>query len=627
MLLWDKVIYKILILIVIVSGQEGFAQSSTAKDFMPLKVGCKWKYSFYSSWYSSMSRGYGTDTGTVSLTVTQKIEESNRILWNIFKKRDYDYSSYVSYTSYSGHSQDSTTFQLIEMKDGNHQLYLLSFDGTSIFPFPNFSGKEILPFNGSNTDSIKFYRYYDSLSTRTFIKNSNYSTYNDKYKINVTMKADTGVIKTITSESSTSGTYSSNARYHFLAKYDSLAQLSIPTKICSISILARTYKDTAIKIINESLKTLAISKVSSSDPSFLILNYPSTISPEGQGVITIRFCPSTVGTSSAVISIDCNSYGTENKIYFTGNAYEKVIMSLNPSNTLNFGYCYNNSIKTNAVIISNKGNIPLFIDSIKINNPAFTSKYNKLTINAGQSIADSIIFSPKKTAKYSYVMSIYSNSAKSPDNIYLEAISFEELKVELNQYYFSIGKVETGRSKDTAIVITNRGYESIYVSAYVKMKDYGINYISPVTIVSPDLTFFYEIKPNTSIREVIRFIPKDNAGFTTTIVNNYAPAIYQNTVKTDSIRVAGNMDSNLYQNYPNPFNSTTRIKFYLSSNSYVTLKIYDILGREIKTLANEQMQAGIYERLFNAQGLASGVYFYRLSTNDFKMTKKILLVK
>lgn len=83
----------------------------------------------------------------------------------------------------------------------------------------------------------------------------------------------------------------------------------------------------------------------------------------------------------------------------------------------------------------------------------------------------------------------------------------------------------------------------------------------------------------------------------------------------------------LSQNYPNPFNPVTKIKYGLPKQSYVTLKIFDLLGREIKTLVNEQLQAGEYITDFNAFDLPSGTYFYRLQTNNFTETKKLILLK
>jgi hypothetical protein len=86
-------------------------------------------------------------------------------------------------------------------------------------------------------------------------------------------------------------------------------------------------------------------------------------------------------------------------------------------------------------------------------------------------------------------------------------------------------------------------------------------------------------------------------------------------------------DFALRQNYPNPFNPTTSISFSISKSSFVKLKIFDALGREIATLVNEELPAGTYSRQWNASGFSSGVYFYRLQAGDYTATKKLSLLK
>ena len=86
-------------------------------------------------------------------------------------------------------------------------------------------------------------------------------------------------------------------------------------------------------------------------------------------------------------------------------------------------------------------------------------------------------------------------------------------------------------------------------------------------------------------------------------------------------------DYNLYQNFPNPFNPATTIKYQIPELSFVTLKVYDVLGSEIITLVNEEVPIGSYKVEFNAANLSSGVYFYRLQTGSFVETKKMMLMK
>ncbi len=83
----------------------------------------------------------------------------------------------------------------------------------------------------------------------------------------------------------------------------------------------------------------------------------------------------------------------------------------------------------------------------------------------------------------------------------------------------------------------------------------------------------------------------------------------------------------LNQNYPNPFNPSTTISFSLPNKEFVTLKIYDALGKEITTLVNEELNAGSYKNDWNAGNLTSGVYFYRLQAGKFSQTRKLMLVK
>ncbi len=83
----------------------------------------------------------------------------------------------------------------------------------------------------------------------------------------------------------------------------------------------------------------------------------------------------------------------------------------------------------------------------------------------------------------------------------------------------------------------------------------------------------------------------------------------------------------LSQNYPNPFNPSTTISFALPSRSFVSLKVFDILGREQSTIVSGELQAGTYNRQWNAANLSSGVYFYRIESGSFSAVKKMMLLK
>lgn len=83
----------------------------------------------------------------------------------------------------------------------------------------------------------------------------------------------------------------------------------------------------------------------------------------------------------------------------------------------------------------------------------------------------------------------------------------------------------------------------------------------------------------------------------------------------------------LQQNYPNPFNPSTIIKFQIPSTGHVTLRVFDLLGREVATLVNEEMMPGRYERTFDGSSFAGGMYFCRLQSNESSATRKLVLLR
>ncbi len=83
----------------------------------------------------------------------------------------------------------------------------------------------------------------------------------------------------------------------------------------------------------------------------------------------------------------------------------------------------------------------------------------------------------------------------------------------------------------------------------------------------------------------------------------------------------------LYQNYPNPFNPETKIEFSLPKSSHVKLVVYDLLGNEIEALVDESLKAGNYSVNWVPKNISSGLYFYYLETENFRDTKKMILIK
>ena len=83
----------------------------------------------------------------------------------------------------------------------------------------------------------------------------------------------------------------------------------------------------------------------------------------------------------------------------------------------------------------------------------------------------------------------------------------------------------------------------------------------------------------------------------------------------------------LRQNYPNPFNTNTLIEFSILESKHVSLRVYDIQGREVATLIDENRPPGVHKIFFDRQDISSGVYFYRLRAGEFTQTRRMLFIK
>jgi hypothetical protein len=144
----------------------------------------------------------------------------------------------------------------------------------------------------------------------------------------------------------------------------------------------------------------------------------------------------------------------------------------------------------------------------------------------------------------------------------------------------------------------------------------------------------YTVNPNDTVKiYASQLIARGNSNLNSvTALKNYANtawSVYNSGFVVGILNISNNIPSDfiLYQNYPNPFNPNTNIRYDLPKSGFVKLAVYDMLGRELEMLVNEKQSAGTYEAIFNASKYPSGVYFYRLKTEQFTATRKMLLTK
>lgn len=172
------------------------------------------------------------------------------------------------------------------------------------------------------------------------------------------------------------------------------------------------------------------------------------------------------------------------------------------------------------------------------------------------------------------------------------------------------------RAYSLSVINNSLIYTGSYDSSIVyKTTNGGVNWIRQPLPTQP---LYFSVESVSFLNENTGFSCVRNNIFKTTNGGN----VYINNISS------GIPDGfKLFQNYPNPFNPSTNIRYQIKNSGLVTLKIYDIRGKEISILINENQKPGIYEIQFDGDNLPSGVYFYRIRAGDFVQVKKMALIK
>ncbi len=268
----------------------------------------------------------------------------------------------------------------------------------------------------------------------------------------------------------------------------------------------------------------------------------------------------------------------------------------------------------------------LIVDSASVSSENFYLELNgPIILEPGDSETVKIHFTPHTLGMYSDTALIYSNL--KIENIFLTGNSpAPELLTDLpgNQWHFGFIYIDSTKIKTIKIINHSVNFLEID-SIYTQLPQFNVTLFNyPIYIASDSISLDISFTPDSNIyyRDTLR------------IVNNLMTSPYLIRLIGRGLQPTGiNAEYNesykfeLYANYPNPFNPTTKIKYQLPELSNVKLTVYDVLGREIKTLVNAEKPAGSYEVEFDGNGLPSGVYFYRIESTKFSDTKKFVLLK
>ena len=218
------------------------------------------------------------------------------------------------------------------------------------------------------------------------------------------------------------------------------------------------------------------------------------------------------------------------------------------------------------------------------------------------------------------------------ENVLTETYRNEEILPMLNSYSIDDSKV-------TQFAEYRKGYQYLHLGEY----DKGIEIMKGIEFSEEDADLrqarLYDLgvayhnlldkkeEAYYYFNELVKTYPDCQLTKVATTFYGDEYGLYENSTIDKDKEIAVPTETKLFPNYPNPFNPSTVIKYQLSDASQISLKVYDVMGREVATLVNSFQEQGVYNVTFNANGLASGIYLYKLNAGGKQLINKMLLMK
>jgi len=279
-----------------------------------------------------------------------------------------------------------------------------------------------------------------------------------------------------------------------------------------------------------------------------------------------------------------------------------------------------------TVKVKNPLNSTLTITSVESSNPVFQATQQSFILPPLDSTTVSVTFSPNQVGYAEGRLTF--RTAEGISNLLQVFGTGYGAIAGYTKRQFTFGDVRVGNAKKDTILMGNYGNAGLTVSiAGPQQGTFSVVFESPIQTIPPGIV----------VRLVGQFTPTEARQYTDTIrvfTNSITGTIDTLTLTGTGIGSADIRPNDeapkefaLAQNYPNPFNPATIIKFQIPNSSFVTLKVFDLLGREVATLVNEEMKPGIFERQFKGSNLSSGIYLYQLRAGSFIETKKLVLLR
>lgn len=405
--------------------------------------------------------------------------------------------------------------------------------------------------------------------------------------------------------------------------YGENAILKIIPDSLSFQILAGdTIQNHSVSLANVGEDILKITQINLSNPAFTVETDIYRIS-QGQSIHpVITFKPDSIGAFHGTCEIISNSQSSPDTLFLSGSGSVPKLKTNREK--IELFSTVGTSITDSSLWLINSGSEILNIEEFEISDPHFKLKFDSYSIPPGDSVKAFFTFTPDCICEFSGICRIFSNSITSPDTIRLSGFGSIAL-VKMNKQEINL-ETDVGVSvQDSSLFIMNGGSGALTIDSVI-ISDTHFN----LELSSQ------ETASGESIKTVITFSPECAGEYSANI------QIFSNSISSpDSIRLTGTArmvaginstpeqpaEFSLAQNFPNPFNNSTTIIFSLATESFVEIKIINLLGVVERKLNLGKKPQGIHRIEVTTNDLASGIYFYQLRAGDFLAQKKFILLK
>jgi len=313
----------------------------------------------------------------------------------------------------------------------------------------------------------------------------------------------------------------------------------------------------------------------------------------------------------------------------TGTPETAPIIAVQPT-SLDFDYVHVDSTKSLPVLVINNGDTLLNVDSVQVPTGFSIDPQDSSGIAAGDTVTFTVTFTPTAQDEYTDLLVFFSNDTTTGPvvvNVHGTAIITEPAPIiALSPMSLDFDSVYVDSSKSLPVLVINTGDAPLNVDSVQVPAGFSIDPQDSSGIAAGDtVTFTVTFTPTAQVEYTDSLMFFSNDIITGPVaVNVHGTAIVTRVISGPET-VPGSY--RLGPNYPNPFNPTTNIPFELKANGRVTITVYNLLGQKVAEVVNGYYTEGKHTVLFDARGLGSGIYFYRMEANGFTDVKKFVYIR